>query len=63
MFLAFSAHFLTIKCLDLFEAIFLLRLDSSASKSVFVIKFACVNLTVKTLSSEVLKSGAAIYLP
>ena len=30
--------------------IFLLRLDNLASKSVFVIKFACANLTLKTLA-------------
>ena len=42
--------------------IFLLRLDSLASKSVFVIKFACANLALKTLAAKVLNSGVVIYL-
>ena len=41
--------------------IFLLRLDSLASKSVFVIKFACANLALKT-AAKVLNSGGVIYL-
>ena len=49
-------------CFDLFEVIFLLRFDSSASKSVFVIKFACVNLALKTLATKVLNSGIVMYL-
>ena len=51
----------TSKCFVLF-VIFLLRLDSVASKSVFVIKFACANLALKTSAAEVLNSGVAIYL-
>ena len=50
------------KCFDLFEVIFLLRLDSLASKSVFVIKFACPNLALKTSAAKVLNSGVVIYL-
>ena len=50
------------KCFDLFEVIFLLRLDSLASKSVFVIKFACVNLALKTSGVKVLNSGVVVYL-
>ena len=50
--------FLRIKVL-----IFLLRLDSLALKFVFVIKFACVNLALKSLAAKVLKSGVVIYLP
>ena len=41
---------------------FLLKLDSLASKSVFVIKFACDNLALKTLAAKVLNSGVVIYL-
>ena len=42
--------------------IFLLRLDNLASKSVFVIKFACANLALKTSAAKVLNSGVVIYL-
>ena len=49
------------KCIDLFEVIFLLRLDSLASKSIFVIKFACANLELKILAAKVLNSGVVIY--
>ena len=41
---------------------FLLRFDSLASKSVFVIKFACANLALKTSTAKVLNSGVVIYL-
>ena len=41
---------------------FLLRLDSLVSKSVFVIKAACANLALKTLAAKVLNSGVVIYL-
>ena len=40
--------------------IFLVSLDSLASKSVIVIKFACANLILKTPAA--INSGAAIYL-
>ena len=56
MSLAFSTLF------DLFCVIFLLGLDSLASKSVFVIKLACVSLALKTSAAKVLKSGVVIYL-
>ena len=42
----------------LFEVIFLLRLDSFASKFVFLTKFACANLVS---TPEVLSSGVVIY--
>ena len=42
--------------------IFLLKLDSLASKSVFVIKFACAKLALKTLAAKALNSGVVIYL-
>ena len=54
MFLSFFASFLTSKRFVLFEVIFLLRLDSLASKSVFVFKCACANLSLKTLAAKVL---------
>ena len=59
---SFFTSFSTSKCFDLFEVIFLLRLDSLASKSVFVIKFACANLALKTLAAKVLDSDAVIFL-
>ena len=40
---------------------FFLRL-SLASESVFVIKFACANLALKTLAAKVLNSEVATYL-
>ena len=46
----------------LISSIFLLRLDNLASKSVFVIKFACANLALKTLAAKVLNSEVATYL-
>ena len=48
---------------DLFEVIFPLRLDSLASKSAFVTKFACANLALHTSAAKVLKFGVVIYLP
>ena len=48
------------KCFDLFAVVFLLRLDSLASKSGFVIKFACANLALKTSATKVLNSGVII---
>ena len=39
----------------------MLRLDSLASKSVFVIKFACANLAWKTSAAKALNSGVVIY--
>ena len=62
MFLAFFNSFLTSKCFVLFEVIFLLRLDSLASKSVFVIKFVCANLALKTSAAKVSNSGVVLYL-
>ena len=44
------------KCFVLFEVIFLLRLDSVISKSVFVIKLACANLVLKTPVAKLLNS-------
>ena len=54
MFLAFSTHW--------FVVIFLLRLESLASKSVFGIKFAWANHALKTSAAKVLNSGVVIYL-
>ena len=59
---SFFNSFSTSKCFDLFEVIFLLILDSLASKSVFVIKFAWASLALKTLAAKVLNSGVVIYL-
>ena len=42
--------------------IFLLRLDSLASKSVFDTKFACADLALKTLAAKVLNPGVVIHL-
>ena len=38
------------------------RIYNLASKSVFVIKFACANLALKTSAAKVLNSGVVIYL-
>ena len=46
----------------LLEVIFLLRLDSLAAKSAFVIKFACANLAVKFSADNLLNSVVLIYL-
>ena len=53
--------FSTSKCFVLFSVIFLLRLHNLASKSVFVIKLACANLTLKT-AANLLNSEVSIYL-
>ena len=50
------------KCFVLFEVIFLLRLDSLASKFVFVTKFACTSLALKTSPVNLLNSVVVIYL-
>ena len=58
MFLAFSIHFQQVFwfiCGDL-------RPDDLASKSVFVIKFACANLELKTSAAKVLNAALVIYL-
>ena len=60
MFFAFLTHFQQINVL--FSVIFLLRLNSLTSKSVFVIKFACATHALKTLAVKVLSFGAVIYL-
>ena len=60
-FFSFFNSFSTSKCFDLFAVIFSLRLDRCASKSVFVITFACA-LALKALVHKILKSGVAIYL-
>ena len=57
MFLAFLNSFSRSKCCVLFSVIFLLRLDSLASKSVFATKFARANLGLKTSAPKVLNSG------
>ena len=62
MFLAFPTHFQQVNVLIYLKEFFLLRLISLASKSVFVIKFACANLALKTSAAKVLNSGVVIYL-
>ena len=59
---SFFNSFSISKCFDLLEVIFLLRLDSLASKSVFAIKFACANLALKASAAKVLNSGVVIHL-
>ena len=61
MFSAFSTHFQQVMFCFICSNL-LLRLDSLASKSVFVIKFACANLALKTSAAKVLNSGVVIYL-
>ena len=60
MFFSFSNLFSASKWLALFEVIFLIRLDSLASKSVVVTKVACVNLGLKTSAAKA--SGVVIHL-
>ena len=60
--LVFFSSFSTITWIVLFELIFLLRLISLSSKSVFVIKFACANLAAKLSTVNLLNSGVVIYL-
>ena len=62
MFSAFSVHFQQVRGLFLFEVTFLLRFDSFESKSVFVTKFTCANLALKTLAAKVLNSEVVTYL-
>ena len=50
------------KCFVLFELIFLLRLISLVSKSVFVTKFACPNLARKFSAVNLFNSEVVIYL-
>ena len=59
---SFFNSFSTSTSFDLFAVIFILRLDSLASKSVFVTKFASANLALKTSAAKVLNSGVVIYL-
>ena len=59
---SFFNSFSASKCFDLFEVLLILRLYSLASKSVFIIKFACANLALKALAAEVLNSRVVIYL-
>ena len=46
----------------LFVAILLSRLDTLLLKFVFVAKFGCANLALKTSAAKVLNSGVVIYL-
>ena len=57
---SFLNSFSTSKCFDLFDIIFLLRLHNLASKSVFVIKFACANLASKTSVAKLFNSRVVI---
>ena len=56
-----SNSFSTDRCFVLFAVTFLLRLDSLASKSILVIKFACANLALKALAAKVLNSEVSIF--
>ena len=62
IFSFFNSFSIIFKCFDLFAVTFLLRLDSLASKSVYVIKFACTSLAFKTSAAKALNSGVLIYL-
>ena len=46
----------------LFELVFLLRLIKLVSKPVFVINFACANLSATISHVNLLNSGVVIYL-
>ena len=60
--LAITLKYRVIGWNTLFAAILLSRLDTLLSKSVFVTKFACANLALKTSAAKVLNSGVVIYL-
>ena len=45
----------------MFAVTFLLRLDSLASKSILVIKFACANLALEALAAKVSNSEVVIF--
>ena len=63
MFLISLIHFQPLgNHFVLFEVIFLLRLDSLLSKSVFITKFACANLAAKFSAVSLLNSGVVMYL-
>ena len=61
MLLVFFNSFSTSRCFVLFELIFLLRLFSVVSKSVFVTKSACANLPVKFSVVSLLNSEIVMY--
>ena len=56
----FTGSFLLSKYFVLLELIFLLRLINLLSKSVFVIRFACTNLSTKRFAVNVLNSGIGL---
>ena len=62
MFLAFFNSFSIDSFFVLFPAVLLIRLDTVLSKVVFVTKFACDNLALKTSTAKALNSGVVIYL-
>ena len=62
MFFSLFNSFRTSKRSALFLVIFLLRLDSLASKPVFVIKFACAILVLNKLVAKLLNFEVPIYL-
>ena len=57
---SFLNSFSTSNCFVLFAVIFLLRLDSLASKPVFAIKFPYANLALKISAAKVSNSGFVI---
>ena len=59
----FSNCFSISKCFVLFEVIFLLRLDSLASISVFVIKFDCATLSAIFSAVNLVNTRVEIYVP
>ena len=61
MFVIFLVHSEQVNVF-LFELIFLLRLISLVSKSVFVTKFACANLAAKRFAVKLLNFEVVIYL-
>ena len=62
MSLALFNSFSTSKCFVLLVVIFILKLNSLASKSVFFIIFAYANLALKTSAAKVLDCGVVMYL-
>ena len=62
MFLVFFNSFSIGKCLVLFEMIFLLRLVSLVTISVFVAKVSCASLAAKLFVIKLLNSDEVMHL-
>ena len=62
MLLVLLIHFQQVNVFFLFELIFLLRLMSLVSKSLFITKFACANLAANFFTVKLVHSEVVIHL-